>query len=761
MVKAAAVVGFNPENIISDALFYDGAAMSSAEIQTFLDSKIGTCRNGKCLNVLTTGISSRDAVYSQSTGNLICSAIQGGSMKVSELIYRVQVACGISAKVILVTLQKEQGLTTSKEPSDWNLKAAMGASCPDTAPCDPAFAGVGPQILKGTQQLKTYKAAKFAKQPGRNYVGYSPTESCGGTYLNIQNYATAALYSYTPYQPNAAALRAGYGIGDSCSSYGNRNFYQYFADWFGFAEQPVVAGAIKARYDAIGGRLSYLGLPTANEECGLARGGCYQPFAGGYIFISPAGGVFDVSQAIRAGWGPSFEWGPHGYPTGNTTCGLTKGGCYQVFENAVIYSSAMGSYAVESLMQRAYSAAEAEWGSLGYPVAAIQCGLSRGGCYQAFEGGQIFRNPAGYAFAVLSDIRGAWAPDFEWGALGYPVGVRECGLTDGGCYQAFEGGLIFSAPRSGAHALTTDFAAAYSAVNAEYGVLGYPTTDRVCGLAGGGCYQAFQGGYIYSSSAGVFAVRPEVRALWAQYDLEWGSLGYPTSSPAVSGSSYTQTFQGGTVTVADGVATLTAAADPWLNERLTQSWLGSPITQRVCGLAGGGCYQAFQGGYIYSSSAGVFAVRPEVRALWAQYDLEWGSVGYPTSSPAVSGSSYTQTFQGGTVTVADGVATLTAAADPWLNERLTQSWLGSPITQRVCGLAGGGCYQAFQGGYIYSSSAGVFAVRPEVRALWAQYDLEWGSLGYPTSSPAVSGSSYTQTFQGGTVIVTEGVARLD
>ncbi|WP_424445415.1 S-layer homology domain-containing protein [Microbacterium sp. CH-015] len=233
IVRAAAVVGFNPENIIADALFYDGGAMTAAEIQSFLNAKIGACRNGKCLNVLTAGISSRAAVYSQSTGNLICSAIEGGTMPVSELIYRVQVACGISAKVILVTLQKEQGLTTSKEPSDWNLKAAMGASCPDTAPCDPAFAGVGPQILKGTQQLKTYKAARFAKQPGINYIGFSPNSACGGTNLNVANYATAALYSYTPYQPNAAALAAGYGLGDGCSSYGNRNFYNYYTAWFG------------------------------------------------------------------------------------------------------------------------------------------------------------------------------------------------------------------------------------------------------------------------------------------------------------------------------------------------------------------------------------------------------------------------------------------------------------------------------------------------------------------------------------------------
>ncbi|MGA1827654.1 MAG: hypothetical protein WAZ28_05330, partial [Microbacterium sp.] len=49
----------------------------------------------------------------------------------------------------------------------------------------------------------------------------------------VQNQATANLYYYTPYQPNAAAIRAGYGEGDGCSSYGNRNFFQYFSDWFG------------------------------------------------------------------------------------------------------------------------------------------------------------------------------------------------------------------------------------------------------------------------------------------------------------------------------------------------------------------------------------------------------------------------------------------------------------------------------------------------------------------------------------------------
>lgn len=238
-IVKSAVVGFNPENIIDDSLFYDGNAMSATEIQSFLDSKIGRCENGKCLNVLTASISSRDAWYSQATGNLVCSALQGGTMRISELIYRVQVACGISAKAILVTLQKEQGLTTSSAPSDWNLRAAMGASCPDTEPCDPAYSGVGPQIVQGVRQLKIYKAGKFAKQPGVNFIGYNPNSACGGTNINIQNYATAALYNYTPYQPNAAALAAGWGLGDGCSSYGNRNFYNYYTSWFGSTQASV------------------------------------------------------------------------------------------------------------------------------------------------------------------------------------------------------------------------------------------------------------------------------------------------------------------------------------------------------------------------------------------------------------------------------------------------------------------------------------------------------------------------------------------
>jgi putative cell wall-binding protein len=239
VVRAAAVVGFDATNIISDALFYDGNAMTAQQIQSFLDGKIGGCQNGRCLNVLSITSPSRPAYYSQTTGNLVCGDLAGGTMSAAEYIYRVQVACGISAKVILVTMQKEQSLVTATAPSDTQLRRAMGHLCSDSAPCETHAAGVSNQIFGGAEQLKKYKATAFGKQPGRNWIGYHPNTACGGTYLDIKNYATAALYNYTPYQPNVAALAAGSGIGDLCSSYGNRNFHNFYTAWFGSTQAAV------------------------------------------------------------------------------------------------------------------------------------------------------------------------------------------------------------------------------------------------------------------------------------------------------------------------------------------------------------------------------------------------------------------------------------------------------------------------------------------------------------------------------------------
>lgn len=149
-------------------------------------------------------------------------------------------ACGISQKVLLTVMQKEQHLVTAVEPTDLQYKAAMGLSCPDDANCDPAYAGFFRQVYGAAHRYQYYVAHESAygyHANALNYIQYHPDAGCGGTNVYIENKATALLYIYTPYQPNDASLAAGFGEGDSCSSYGNRNFALIYTNWFGAARR--------------------------------------------------------------------------------------------------------------------------------------------------------------------------------------------------------------------------------------------------------------------------------------------------------------------------------------------------------------------------------------------------------------------------------------------------------------------------------------------------------------------------------------------
>lgn len=235
IVKTADLSQFQPGYIIADSVFFNSAALTEAQIQTFLQSKVTSCVSGyTCLK----------DYYDTSrttTADAMCGAYSGGVReRASTIIYKVARACGINPQVILVMLQKEQGLITSTAPSSYNYRAAMGQGCPDTAACDTRYYGFFNQVFGGAWQMKRYANPPGTSQfftwyaPGKTWnVLYHPNSACGTGRVAIQNQATANLYYYTPYQPNAAALRAGYGTGDSCSSYGNRDFYNYFTDWFG------------------------------------------------------------------------------------------------------------------------------------------------------------------------------------------------------------------------------------------------------------------------------------------------------------------------------------------------------------------------------------------------------------------------------------------------------------------------------------------------------------------------------------------------
>ncbi|WEV74974.1 hemagglutinin [Bifidobacterium sp. ESL0800] len=221
---------FDPGNIISDAQFFNADAMSQAEVQAFIIRHGPNCTSANCLPVKTFDTSDIAA-------DSLCKAYKGAKGEsASAIIYKSSQACGVSEKVLLTVMQKEQHLIGTANPTDFQYKAAMGLSCPDDADCDPRYAGFFNQVYGAAKRFKYYQAheSQYGYHAGTlNYVQYHPNKSCGGSEVYIRNSATALLYVYTPYQPNTASLKAGLGEGDACSSYGNRNFALIYNNWFG------------------------------------------------------------------------------------------------------------------------------------------------------------------------------------------------------------------------------------------------------------------------------------------------------------------------------------------------------------------------------------------------------------------------------------------------------------------------------------------------------------------------------------------------
>jgi hypothetical protein len=228
----AAVTGsdFNPANIIDNGIFFNKNTMNPGDIQNFLNAKVTNCQAGyTCLKNYAQSFNSVGA-------DAYCGGITGGHKSAADIIFNVAQACGVNPQSLLVLLQKEQSLVTDTWPTDNQYRIATGYGCPDTAACDSQYYGFFNQVYNAGRQFKRYvqQPHLFNFAVGRtSFVQYNPNSACGGTNVTMQNGATAALYNYTPYQPNSAALANLYGIGNGCSAYGNRNFWRFFNDWFG------------------------------------------------------------------------------------------------------------------------------------------------------------------------------------------------------------------------------------------------------------------------------------------------------------------------------------------------------------------------------------------------------------------------------------------------------------------------------------------------------------------------------------------------
>ncbi|QOX81562.1 hemagglutinin [Nanchangia anserum] len=205
-----------------------------AQIQEFLDTWGTGCRPGSqaCLKDYRT-----DSAPMPATASCPRQREGGRSLAASTIIWRTAQACGINPEVILVTLQKEQGLITasSSRLTGDAYAWAMGYGCPDGTNCDQQFAGFDTQVYQAAAQWKRYmnEPFSFSILAGvTNTITHAPDPACGSQQVYVENRATAALYNYTPYVPTDAAIKGDF---TGCNAYGagNLRFYQYYRAWFG------------------------------------------------------------------------------------------------------------------------------------------------------------------------------------------------------------------------------------------------------------------------------------------------------------------------------------------------------------------------------------------------------------------------------------------------------------------------------------------------------------------------------------------------
>lgn len=568
--NAVSTTDFEAGYILSDEELYRGDAMSAGQIQSFLDARVPRCRPDLSEGAHDPIVCLKD--YSASTvrkdADRYCTAVTGGQqLSAARLIDTVARACGISQEVLLVMLQKETSLVTMTAPSQWRYERAMGFACPDDgeggAVCRAERAGFFNQVYYAARQFQVYRAnpTLFGYQAGRvNKILLHDIASrnCGTRDVYIENAATAALYIYTPYVPNEASLRAGRGEGDRCSSYGNRNFFINYAEWFGSPSAPI--GAIGTRHSSMGGNASLLGPALSPERKGLRDGGATQNFRGGSIHWSRGTGAHWTKKdsAVQAAWRRTgWENGSLGYPVGGENGGLRNGGVWQGFESGKIHwSSSTGAHWTKnnSSIQSLWSRNGWENGTLGYPTTDENA--VAGGVQQSFEGGRVsWSSRTGAQWTKNnSSIQNRWLNmGAETSALGFPVTAEVGGLMNGGVYQRFEGGQIHWSGATGAHWTknNSSIQRLWASTGWERGFLGYPLSGENGGLRDGGVWQSFQGGRIHwSASTGSHWTKngSAIQRAWSEQGWENGRLGYPTSSERTTAAGVEQDFQGGTIT---------------------------------------------------------------------------------------------------------------------------------------------------------------------------------------------------------------------
>jgi peptidoglycan hydrolase CwlO-like protein len=161
---SAPPVPFKPGTIISDATFLASGSLTADGIQEFLNTQAGSLRT-----------------YSGPDHN-------GATRSAAQMIAEAATSWGVSPKVIIATLQKEQSLISRPSPSENAMDWAMGCGKAESFTIE-SYRGFGNQVWHGARVLMKNRA-------GWKQDGMLPID---GTAVYPTNASTHSLYRYTPH----------------------------------------------------------------------------------------------------------------------------------------------------------------------------------------------------------------------------------------------------------------------------------------------------------------------------------------------------------------------------------------------------------------------------------------------------------------------------------------------------------------------------------------------------------------------------------
>lgn len=182
-VPTVTATDFDPSYIITDQDVLDKNAMSQGSIQQFLANQPGTLASYQTVS------EGKDENGNDITNRTLTAA---------EAFYEISQRWGVSPKVLLVLVQKEQSLVEDSTPSqkqyDWATGYAVCDSCSLSDPAIQRWKGFYKQVNSAAAQFEYYLS-----HPGEFRYQQGTTYTIDDASVTPMTTATAALYNYTPH----------------------------------------------------------------------------------------------------------------------------------------------------------------------------------------------------------------------------------------------------------------------------------------------------------------------------------------------------------------------------------------------------------------------------------------------------------------------------------------------------------------------------------------------------------------------------------